>query len=487
MAKAERFSSRWGLLLASIGMAIGAGNIWRFPRLVAQNGGSAFLIPWLIFLFLWSIPLLVAEFAIGKYTRKGTIGSFAEILGKRFAWMGAFVGFCTMGIMFYYSVVTGWSLYYFFQAVGGHLLRIADHEGFWANFAASPWPLAFHALAISTAGYVIYRGIAGGVERVSKVFVPALFVLMIIAAIRAVTLPHAATGLNYLFFPNLSKLVDYRVWLEALSQSAWSTGAGWGLVLTYAVYMREREDIGLNAFLTGFGNNSASLIAALAIIPTIFSLLTHAEALQAVRAGNTGLTFIWIPRLFEHMPLGRFFASVFFLAFFIAALSSLIAMVELAVRIFIDFGMRRRRAVFWVWGGTLLLGVPSALSLDFFNNQDWAWGLGLMVSGFFFALAVNRFGPERFRTRLVNTVPGDLKLGRWFNFLFRFVIPAEFVVMLGWWFFQAITVYEPQSWWNPFRTYSLGTCILQWGVVLVLFWALNDTLVRKMEAAAHEG
>ena len=103
----DLFTSRWGLILASIGMAIGAGNIWRFPRLVAQNGGSAFLIPWAIFLFLWSIPLLIAEFAIGKHTRQGTIGSFSQIMGKKFAWMGAFVGFVTMGIMFYYSVVTG--------------------------------------------------------------------------------------------------------------------------------------------------------------------------------------------------------------------------------------------------------------------------------------------------------------------------------------------------------------------------------------------
>lgn len=486
MAKAEQFTSRWGLLMAAIGMAIGAGNIWRFPRLVAQNGGSAFLIPWLIFLFIWSIPLLIAEFAIGKYTRKGTIGSFAEILGGRFAWMGAFVGFCTMGIMFYYSVVTGWSLFYFVQAVSGNLLKIPDHASFWTQFTSSYWPLLFHVLAISSAGYVIFRGIAGGVERVSKVFIPTLFFLLLIAAVRAVTLPNAAVGLNYLFYPNLSKLVDYRVWLEALSQSAWSTGAGWGLILTYAVYMREREDINLNAFLTGFGNNSASLIAAMAIIPTVFALLPKAEALQAMGAGNTGLTFIWIPRLFEQMPLGWFFASIFFLAFFIAALSSLIAMVELAVRIFIDFGFQRRRAVLFVWAGTLILGVPSALSLNFFNNQDWTWGLGLMVSGFFFTLAVNKFGPGRFRRELVNTVPGDIRLGRWFDVLFRYLLPAEFLIMLGWWFFQSISVYEPSTWWNPFKTYSLGTCLLQWGAVMLLFIGLNSTMLGRIRRVSNE-
>ena len=140
MSVPERFTSRWGLILAAIGMAVGAGNIWRFPRIVAENGGSAFLIPWIIFLFIWSIPLLIAEFAIGKHTRKGTIGSFAQIMGGKFAWMGSFVGFCTMGIMFYYSVVTGWSLFYFVQSISGKLATTGDYETYWNWFSTSYWP-----------------------------------------------------------------------------------------------------------------------------------------------------------------------------------------------------------------------------------------------------------------------------------------------------------------------------------------------------------
>ena len=115
----EIFSSRWALILASLGMAIGAGNIWRFPRMAAQNGGGSFLIPWIVFLFLWSIPLIIAEYAMGRKSRKGVIGSFITIMGPKFAWMGAFVAFCTMGIMFYYSVVTGWSIRYFYTSLTG--------------------------------------------------------------------------------------------------------------------------------------------------------------------------------------------------------------------------------------------------------------------------------------------------------------------------------------------------------------------------------
>ncbi|HDL18390.1 MAG TPA: sodium-dependent transporter [Bacteroidetes bacterium] len=477
----EQFTSRWGLLLAAIGMAIGAGNIWRFPRVVAQNGGSAFLIPWVIFLFLWSIPLLIAEFAIGKHTRRGTIGSFAKIMGEKYAWMGAFVGFVTIGIMFYYSVVSGWSLSYFIQAVSGKLAAKADQQVYWHQFTSSYWPLLYHFVAISMAGYVIYKGVVAGIERVAKIFIPLLLILMLIAAVRALFLPNAVAGLNYLFYPNVEKLLDFRVWLEALSQSAWSTGAGWGLILTYAVYMKQKEDINLNAFITGFGNNSASLIVAIAIIPTVFSLLSQPDALAAMDSGNTGLTFIWIPQLFDEMPLGRLFSSVFFLTLFIAAISSLIAMVELAARILMDFGLNRKKAVLYVWLSSLLFGIPSALSLGFFNNQDWTWGVGLLVSGFFFAIAVNKYGAENFRNKLVNSSPNDIRVGRWYSFLLRFVIPIEFVVLISWWFYQAITTYEPHSWWNPFSTYSMGTCLFQWGIAMILFMLFNKKIVANIK------
>jgi NSS family neurotransmitter:Na+ symporter len=132
----EYFTSRWSLILSVLGMAIGAGNIWRFPRLAAQNGGGSFLIPWLLFLFLWSIPLIIAEFGIGKYTRAGVVGAFGKLVGRRFTWMGSFVGFCTMGIMFYYSVVMGWSLKYFVQALTGGLSGI-DHAQFWESYTSS--------------------------------------------------------------------------------------------------------------------------------------------------------------------------------------------------------------------------------------------------------------------------------------------------------------------------------------------------------------
>ncbi|RMD97210.1 MAG: sodium-dependent transporter, partial [Calditrichaeota bacterium] len=256
--KREYFSSRWTLILAALGMAIGTGNIWRFPRIAAQNGGGAFLIPWILFLFLWSIPLIIAEFAIGKKTRFGPVGAIGTLIGKKYTWMGAFVAFCTIAIMFYYSVVMGWCLKYFYAATIGDLAHVNGRQ-YWDSFSAAPFqPLLFHFLSISIGALIIYRGIALGIERANKILIPGLGLLLVVATIRALTLPGALNGLQFFFAPDWKALINFRVWLEALSQSAWSTGAGWGLILTYAVYMREKEDIVLNSFISGFGNNSAS-------------------------------------------------------------------------------------------------------------------------------------------------------------------------------------------------------------------------------------
>lgn len=484
MSQKEVFSSRWALLLAALGMAIGTGNIWRFPRIAAQNGGGAFIIAWIVFLFLWSLPLLISEFAIGKKTRRGTIGAFGKLIGEKYTWMGAFVGFCSTAIMFYYSVVTGWCFKYFLASVSGGL---ADVEGmaYWTQFSASGFePILFHLIAMSIGAFVIYLGVVHGIERANKILIPSLLVLLVFAVVRAVTLPGAVNGLNYLFNPNWQLLTNYRVWLEALSQSAWSTGAGWGLILTYAVYLKKQEDIVVNSFVTAFGDYSASLLAGLAIFPAVFALapavgLVPEEVMKYTGPASTGLTFIWIPQLFKGMAFGSMFTAIFFLALSFAALSSLIAMIELVTRIFMDAGMERKRAIFLVACSGFLLGIPSAINMTFFENQDWVWGVGLMLSGFFVAFAVMKFGPSKFRIELVNAEGNDLNVGKWFDYLIKYVIPVEFLVLIGWWFYQSVSSFDREGWWNPFHTFSLGTCLFQWGLAIAAFLIFNHAMYRK--------
>jgi len=476
MEKKELFSSRWALLLATLGMAIGAGNIWRFPRLAGQYGG-AFLIPWAIFLILWSVPLIMVEFSLGKETRKGPIGAFASHLGKNYTWMGAFVCLCTIAIMFYYSVVTGWALKYLTAALTGSLIG-ADHQLYWTAFTDSGYqPVLFHLITLGIAGVIIYQGIVNGIERANRILLPSLLVLLIIGAVRSLTLPNAAEGLNYFFGFQQASLGDYKMWLEALSQSAWSTGAGWGLVLTYAVYMRKDDDVTLNSFITGFGNNSASLLAGLAVIPAVFSLapLVGKDAISILKEGNEGLSFIFIPKLFEQMPGATIMVAIFFLALFFAALSSLIAMLELSTRMFIDFGFTRKRALPIVIIVTALSGIPSALSVRFFKNQDWVWGLGLIISGSFFAFAVLKKGVEQFRRKFLNVQYNDLSIGRWFNWTLKYLIPLEAIVLLVWWFGRE---WDTKMWWNPLSPFSLATCLFQWGVLILVLLLFNNSLYR---------
>jgi len=478
MTKHETFSSRWGIILAGLGMAVGTGNMWRFPRIAAQNGGAAFLIPWILFLFVWSIPLLISEFSMGRGTRRGVVGAFSTLVGGRFAWMGGFVAVTTIMILFYYSVVTGWTLKYFLAALTGQLSGVTPGE-YWGAFTSSWQPVFFHVVAVLAGAFIIQRGVVKGIEAANKIMIPALFLLLIVAAVRSVTLPGSERGLEFLFNPDMSRLGNYRTWLEGLTQSAWSTGAGWGLILTYGIYLRKKDDVVLSSTTIGFGDNSASLLAGMAMLPVAFAILPSDQALQAMAAGNEGFMFIWVPQLFERIPAGALFLSLFFLALFFAAMSSLIAMIELATRVLMDGGMGRPRAVKLVTGAVIVLGLPSAMSLQVFNNQDWVWGLALMISGLFISQAVRMYGVRKFCDDHVN-VPGGLQAGWAYRFTITYLVPLEFVLMFGWWMYQAIAVYDPEGWWNPIHVYSVGTCVAQWAAALVLLLAFN----RKIAAAS---
>lgn len=478
----EQFATRWGILLAAIGMAVGTGNIWRFPRVAAANGGGAFLIAWLVFMFAWSIPLVLAEFALGKHTRRGPAGAIGHLIGARYTWLGAFVGLCTCFIMFYYSVVTGWCMKYFVATLSGGL-RGADPQAYWDGFTSgSVEPVFYHFAAMAIGCWIISRGVVKGIERTNRILIPTLFALLVVAALRALTLPDAMKGLGFLFTPEWGQLLSHKVWLEALSQSAWSVGAAWGLVMTYGVYLKKKDDFVLTSYTTAFGDYSASLLAGIAVMCTVFAVLPEVDARAALGAGNEGLTFIWLPKLFEQIPAGRVFLALFFLALSFAAMSSLIAMIEMATRICVDLGLPRRRAVPLVGVLGFVLGVPSAWKLGIFQNQDWVWGLGLMVSGLFIAIALAIFGTDRFRRELINTEDEPHPVGAWFTFVMRYVVPLEFLALMVWWFYQSAATYDREGWWDPRHTYSVGTTVVQWGLLIVLLLLVNRWWAARVGA-----
>lgn len=478
-SKSEVFSSRWGMLLAMLGMAVGTGNIWRFPRIAASNGGGSFLVAWVVFLLAWSVPLLVLEFGMGKGTRSGAVGAFVKTLGPGFAWMGAWIAFVATAIMFYYSVVMGWTLRFFVGTLTGEVPG-ATPSAFWDSFHSTPGALLFHAIAVGMGVFVVSKGVRG-IETAAKVLIPSLIVLVIVLAIRAVTLPGASAGLAFLFTPDLAELTDYRIWIEALTQNAWDTGAGWGLVLTYAVYMRQREDTALNAFVIGFGNNSMSLLAGIMVLCTVFSVLPAGEATSMLAtSGNEGLTFIWVPQLFQQIPGGRFFQALFFLALVFAAWTSLVAMIELASRILMDLGLDRGRAIAMVGTAGLLFGIPSALKLEVFQNQDWVWGVALMVSGFFFAFAVLRYGVTKWRETFINQEDSDIRIGAWWDWAIRLV--AFEAIFLAVWFLYSARGDDFVATWTLFSPYNVGSVLIQFAIVVVVLLALNKRLAAAVQA-----
>lgn len=481
----DRFQTKLGFIMAGLGMAVGAGNIWRFPRVATQNGGGAFIFAWAIFLFLWSLPLLMIEFTMGRTSKKGLIAAFREFAGEKFAWMGSFVAFVSTAIMFYYSVVTGWFLRYFFF----FLFYRADQletETVWKTFINNRsictfWdaPFFYQFLALLITSLVVYYGISRGIEKANKFLIPSLFLLLLIAAVNVVFLPGFGKGMNFLFDFKASQLLDYKVWLNALTQSAWSTGAGWGLLLTYAVYTTRKEDPVVSSTVIALGNNSASLLAAIIIVPTIFSFNSVAESMNIMGHGNEGIAFIHLPLLFLKMPAGQFLIILFFLALFFAGLSSLISMLELPVRILMDFGLKRKRAIILVATAGFLLGLPSALDINVFKNQDWVWGLGLMLSGFFFIFAAMKYNVKKFRKEKINPF-SIVKLNVIFDFLVKYIIPVEFVLMLGWWFYQSV-LWSKERVFDIFSTDSPGTTLFQWAIVLCVFILFNKKIVRLLK------
>jgi NSS family neurotransmitter:Na+ symporter len=349
----------------------------------------------------------------------------------------------------------------------------------WQGFISSPLTvIAFQILAIAISTIVVYMGVAKGIERTNKILIPSMFVLLIIAALWALSLPGALNGLKFMFIVRPENLGRAETWVSALSQSAFSTSAGFGMAITYAVYMRKKEDTTLNAVIAGLGNNAASLIAGIAIICTVFALSpSNGVAIDIMESGNEGLAFIHLTRLFAIMPGGLVIAAVFFMAMAFAAITSMISGFEITVRNFMDHGWTRNKSLMVTSSLIFIFGIPAAIIVleggvpAYLKNQDHVWSFGLIVSGMFVFFAVWKFGIGHFRETLVNTEWNDLYIGKWWEYI-MYLFPLQFTFLMLWFFSQSIANY-PNSWWNPFEPEGFMTIIIQWGLALAILLRLN--------------
>jgi len=487
----EQFSNRWGIVLAALGMAIGAGNLWRFPRLAGQYGGS-FILLWILFLFIWSIPLLLSEFAIGKKFKSGVIGSFAQFAGKRYTWMGFFITICTLGIAFYYSIVTAWSFRYLTFSVSNIFKDATLNEAlqnnpdylanFWTGISNGDWiTVIVYICVIFLATFILIRGVKNGLEKANKLLIPSLFILLMVIVIVSLNMEGGVRGLEYMFAIDWSLFSDATIWIEALSQSAWSTGAGWGLMMTLSAFSRDNEDVTLNTFIGAFGNNTASLLSGMAILPAVFALsASDAEAVSFLQSGNQALTFTIIPMLFANLPGGDYLSALFFLALFVAAFSSLLPMIELFLQNVADLNISKSKTLMVVIVCFVLFGFPSAWSLDFFSNQDWVWGVGLIVNGLFILIGVGMNNPVKFKSSTIDVGSDIILPSNFFKFAIYTNIGIGFF-LIYWWLSQdySATWFNQDGQWDFFGVYSNASTITQWGIVIVIGLLLNNYLYTK--------
>ncbi|ANH79032.1 Na-dependent Transporter [Candidatus Chlamydia sanziniae] len=467
-----------------MGIAVGAGNIWRFPRIVAQNGGGSFILLWLGFLFLWSIPLIIIELSIGKLTQKAPIGALIKTIGPKWAWAGGFITLVTTCILAYYSTIVGWGLSYFYYALSGKIQLGNNFTQLWETHYQSTLPLWSHLISLGLAYLIIRKGIVQGIEKCNKILIPAFLVCMLALLIRAVTLPGALQGIKQLFTCDRSSFVNYKVWIEALTQNAWDTGAGWGLLLVYSGFASKRTGIVANGALTAISNNLISLVMGIVIFSTCASLdiLGTQQLQEGVGASSVGVTFIYLPELFTRLPGWSYFAtlfsSLFFLAFSMAALSSMISMLFLLSQTFSEFGIKTHIAETLATLIAFILGIPSALSMKFFTNQDTVWGIALIVNGLIFIYAALTYGLKKIKKEVINAVPNDIHLNHIFTIIVKYLLPIEGILLLGWYFYKGLFP-ENDTWWNPISTYSLSTLILQWTIGFTILWKVNRKLYLR--------
>lgn len=339
-SKRDGFGSSFGMLVALAGSAVGLGNLWRFPYLVGQNGGAAFIIIYLIFVALICLPIMFSEFIIGKTSQANAVRAFQKIApGSKWGLVGALGVLTAFLIISFYSVVGGWSIKYLFEACSLNFTRGAM-EGFdtaFNNFITDrKLPVLYHFGFILLTGGVVVLGVKKGIEKFSKVMMPLLFFLVIIIAVRALTMPGAAEGVQYLFKPDFSKVTSKTV-IAALGQSFFSLSLGMGTVITYASYARKDENIIKCASITAIADTVFALIAGCAIMPAVFAFGLSPQE-------GAGLVFVTLPYIFANMPLGGLIAILFFVALLLAALTSAISLLEVIIAFAVE-EMHIRRSV----------------------------------------------------------------------------------------------------------------------------------------------
>lgn len=353
------FGSKIGVILATVGCAVGLGNIWRFPYMLGSNGGAAFLLIYILCILLLGFPVMITEFFIGRHTNRNAAGAFKELApGTRWSLIGYNGVLAAFLILGFYSVVAGWTLEYVLQAFNGSLSdkTATDFATDFSNFSTSILrPIIWTVTFIVLTHVIIMSGVKSGIERASKLMMPLLFLILIILCIRSVTLPNASEGLTFLFQPDFSK-IDSSVILSAMGQAFFSLSIGMGCLITYASYFKKDTNLQTTALQVTLLDTLVAVLAGIMIFPAVFSFGITPTA-------GPELVFITLPNVFAQLPMGNIWSIIFFILLALAALTSTISMHEVATAyVHEEHQMSRGKAACLVSAGAIILGVLSSLS-----------------------------------------------------------------------------------------------------------------------------
>lgn len=366
----ENFKNRFGVIVAMAGSAIGLGNIWRFPYLVGQNGGAAFILIYLLMMAFVCLPILITEITLGRRSRSNAFGAFGKLTGNnKWNYAGILYVIATVCIMSFYCVVGGWSLKYMADAFTFTIGQISDYSSHFSDFISSTTPpLVYTFLFLGLDALIIASGVRNGIERFSKIMMIVLFAIIVLVAVRGLMLTGSNEGMKFLFKPDFSK-IDGKVMVSALGQAFFSLSIGCGVILTYGSYINDNENIVKSASWIAGLDTFFAILSGVAIFPALFAIAGMKGIAPEIEAGP-GLVFITLPDIFKSMPLGGIVSILFFMSLMLAALTSSISQMEGFVAFLID-ELKLKRRTGTAISFLLAFGIGTLCSLSFGTLSEW--------------------------------------------------------------------------------------------------------------------
>jgi len=470
--------------MAAIGSAVGLGNVWRFPYICYENGGGAFLIPYFVALFTAGIPLMILEFSVGHWAKKAPPEAFKKI-GKKWEWAGWLSVLMPFAVALYYTVIMAWCFSYMVYALD--LRWGSGAETFFQSFLGDTGSASIIGgisipalLGLIVIWLLVFLILYKGVKRIGKVValtVPIPTILLIILTIRGMTLPGAMEGIIYYLTPNFSALLDVNVWLAAYAQIFFSIGVAQGIMITYASFLKKKSDINNNAFIISLADAGTSFLAGF----TVFSVIGYLAASQGVgiealgqQIAGPNLTFITYPTAISLLPFAAaLFGMIFFVALLTFGIDSAFSMIEP-----INASLGDKWKITKAKGTAIMCGLGFLLSLMFVMGNGlhmidifdhFIANFGLVIIGLIECLLFGwLFTIKKLRNHANES--SDFKIGRWWDFLIKYIIPLVLGIILILSIIENIT--------KPYMGYSWWIIILLGVIPVVLMFVFSFILAK---------